>query len=165
VDLFCVLKRDCAVPAIVIFTKYDMFVTSAIGAGGDDVAGLDGKQIWRYGEVKAREAVESQCFRPWRETLGEVPLVMVSGTQSYLLILLNTSNLLVAKPRFKNSIQKLIEATDKEMPRQGGVASYTEPVPLNWASAQRGDPDIKIKASVEWVFTLNEACLHMLMLC
>jgi hypothetical protein len=71
------------------------------------------------------------------------------------------TRLLVARPRYKNTLQKLIEATDKEIPRQEGVASYTEALPLNWASAQRGDTDIKFKASVEWVFTLHKARFHL----
>jgi hypothetical protein len=87
-DLFCVLIRDDAVPAIVIFTKFDMFVTTAMGAARDRIANWDNEKRWKYGEDKARQDVEDRCFRPWKERLGEVPLVVVSSAQSYLLILI-----------------------------------------------------------------------------
>ena len=129
-----------------------MFVTRAIGAAGDRVDGWDDEKVWQYGADEASGAVESHCFRPWKETLGEAPLVKVSSEQPYLLALIRRmTRLLVARPRYKNTIQNLIEATDKEIAQREGASatSYTEAVPLNWASAQRGDTDIKIKASVE----------------
>jgi hypothetical protein len=65
---------------------------------------------------------------------------------------------LTAKERFKETIQKVIEATDVEIQRQTGISSHTEPSSLNFAAAQRLNNGIKIKASIEWVFTLNAAC-------
>jgi len=50
---------------------------------------------------------------------------------------------------FEKTIQKLIQATNEEIMQHSHVSSYTEPVPLNWASAQRGDTGIKIDASVD----------------
>jgi hypothetical protein len=50
-DLSRVLKRDCAVPTIVILTKYDMFVTSELCAAGHGVASLEG-EIGRIKQVR-----------------------------------------------------------------------------------------------------------------
>jgi len=135
---------------------------------GDAVVHLKREERWRYGEGKASEAAENLCIRPWRETAGKVPLILVSSAQLYLLILLQVgwmTHLPIAKLRYKDTIQKLIEATDREIQQQRGVQSYTEPDPLNWAAAQRGDNGLKIKASVEWVFTLHETCPRVLTFC
>ena len=87
-DLFRVLRRDHAVPTIVIFTKYDKYITTAIRKGGKDIAHLDDKRRWKYGEAKASKAVEEKCIGPWKEKFGKVPLVVVSSAQSYLLMLI-----------------------------------------------------------------------------
>jgi hypothetical protein len=147
-DFVCVIRYHHAVPTIVVFTKYDQLVTTAMMEAG---APSNKKKKWQYGEDKAGEAVENLCIRPWRETLGKVPLV-VSSAQLYLLLLIGwMTRLPIARPKYKNTIEKLIEATDKEIPRRGDVGSYTEAVPLNFAAAQRAHPAIKLDASIEWV--------------
>jgi len=87
--------------------------------------------MWQYGENKASAAVENLCIRPWREAVGKVPL-MVS-----------------IHPRYKNTIQGVIQATDAEIQQQTGTTSRTEPRSFNFAAAQRLNADIKIDASID----------------
>jgi hypothetical protein len=72
-------KIQSTVPAIIIFTKYDMLVTTAIGAGTSVVARLrDEDEIWQYGKDEASQIVEKLCIRPWRDVVGKVPLMVSS---------------------------------------------------------------------------------------
>jgi hypothetical protein len=85
VDLFSGTKcNHTELPAIIIFTKYDKLVTSATQSGANH---SDKEKMWQYGEKKASEDFEKLCIRPWREAVGEVPL-MVSSKQLYLLMLI-----------------------------------------------------------------------------
>jgi hypothetical protein len=45
----------------------------------------------------------------------------------------------VARPRYKDTVQKLIEATDKKILRQEGVASYIEAVRLAHVAYDAGE--------------------------
>ncbi|KAN0109794.1 hypothetical protein V8E52_008900 [Russula decolorans] len=123
------MAQERKLPTIIIFTKYDKLVTSATASGAADH--LDREQMWQYGENKASAAVENLCIRPWREAVGKVPL-MVS-----------------IHPRYKNTIQGVIQATDAEIQQQTGTTSRTEPRSFNFAAAQRLNADIKIDASID----------------
>ena len=51
--------------------------------------------------------------------------------------------------RYTGTIKELIQATNKEIQRQTGASSHTEPRSLNFSRAQRADNDLKIQASIE----------------
>jgi len=124
------LAQERNLPAIIVFTKFDVLVTNAINAG-QDVAGMLAEEMWDYGKRKATENAEDLCVRPWRDAVGKVPL-MVS-----------------TRKRFNETIQNLIKATDAEIQRKTGISSHTEPNSLNFAAAQRLDNGIKIDASID----------------
>ncbi|KAF8525512.1 hypothetical protein BU17DRAFT_83723 [Hysterangium stoloniferum] len=125
------MAQERKLPAIIIFTKYDMFATKAL-SNQDAVAHLDREGMWQYGKDKAKEDFENLCIGPWREAVGKVPLHMVS-----------------THPRFKHTIGAVIRATDEEIQKQTGKFSHTEPHSLNFTAAQRVNPDMKIDASID----------------
>ncbi|KAF8523355.1 hypothetical protein BU17DRAFT_86101 [Hysterangium stoloniferum] len=125
------LAQKRKLPAIIIFTKFDMLVTIAMSEEKDAVASLSKKEMWRHIEDKAKEAFESLCVRPWRDVVGRVPL-MVSTRQKY-----------------QNTIQAVIQATDEEIQQRTSNFSHTEPHSLNFTAAQRLNTDMKIDASID----------------
>jgi predicted GTPase len=124
-----------SVPLIVVFTKYDILVTSEIWKSS---RGGSIEQDWLDGEEKAKGTFNKLCVDPLTSAIGEVPIRPVS-----------------AGMRYTDTIKRLIQATDKEIQRQTGVSSHTEPRSLNFSRAQRADNDLKIEASIEWVFESN----------
>ncbi|KAF8525511.1 hypothetical protein BU17DRAFT_83721 [Hysterangium stoloniferum] len=123
------MAQERKIPAIIIFTKYDQLVTTAM-SDFDAVDHLDKEGMFQYGEHKAIEAFENLCIGSWREAVGKVPL-MVS-----------------TRDRYKNTIKVVIEATDREIQQQTGI-SHTEPHSLNFTAAQRVNTDMKIDASID----------------
>jgi hypothetical protein len=49
-------------------------------------------------------------------------------------------------------IEKLVQVTDREVQHSFHVPLHTTPVSLAWAVAQRGNPEVSIEASIEWVY-------------
>ncbi|KAF8521772.1 hypothetical protein BU17DRAFT_87676 [Hysterangium stoloniferum] len=125
------MAQERKLPAIIIFTKYDRLVTTAIWEDSDAADRLDKEGKWQKGEHKASKAFENLCIGPWREAVGKVPL-MVS-----------------THPRYKDTIKVVIEATDKEIQQQTGIFSHTEPHSLNFTAAQRLNTNMKIDASID----------------
>jgi GTP-binding protein EngB required for normal cell division len=83
--IFCAIKHNHAVPAIVVFTKYDKLATAAFGEAGDDIDGFSDEEVWRYMKNKAKEAAETLCICPWRKEVGKVPLMVSSGPLYFLM--------------------------------------------------------------------------------
>jgi hypothetical protein len=54
-----------------------------------------------------------------------------------------------ADEKYKTTIAKLIEDTDKDIQKHFQASSYTEPTTLSWAVAQRGNVHLNIQASIE----------------
>ena len=130
-----------------------MLVTSAIRAGDAVARGLGNEQIWLYGEEKANEAFQRLCIEPLTGTVGKVPLTKVSGMchrslESFSGTSDSSRPFLQGKPRYKDTIKQLIEATDREIQQHMHDSSHTTPTSLAWAIAQRGNADINIEASV-----------------
>jgi hypothetical protein len=69
-------KFVCAVPLIVVFTKYDLLVTSEIRRG--DRSGSK-EEVWQNAEEKANESFQRVCVDPLTEVVGNVPNTRVSG--------------------------------------------------------------------------------------
>jgi hypothetical protein len=65
-----------AVPLIVVFTKYDILVTSEIWRS---LGGRGTEQDWLDGKVKANMTFEELCVDPLTRVIGEVPIRRVSG--------------------------------------------------------------------------------------
>jgi hypothetical protein len=135
-----------------VFTKYDTSVTSAVDDAGDDILELEDDEIWAFGEKEADKCFE-QALREssMASLIDRVPIVKVSS--QYLVYLASPSILIldIAQERYKATIAKLIEDTDKEIQKYFDVSSHTEPISLAWAVAQRSNVDINIEASIEWV--------------
>ena len=74
--VYCRLTSDNAVPLIVVFTKYDILVTSEIwkSSGGGST-----EQDWLEGEEKATKTFNELCVGPLTGAIGEVPMKGVSG--------------------------------------------------------------------------------------
>ncbi|KAF8333731.1 hypothetical protein F5887DRAFT_1259834 [Amanita rubescens] len=124
------LVRGRGVPHIVVFTKYDILVTSEIRKSA--FRGGSTEQLWLDGEEKAKRTFKELCVDPLTKAIGEVPIMRVSSGQ-----------------RYKDTIRELIQATDKEIQKQTGVPWHTEPSSLNFSLAQRADNDLKIEASID----------------
>jgi len=117
------------VPLIVVFTKYDILVTSEIrkSSGGGST-----EQVWLEGEEKAKGTFKQLCVDPLTRSIGEVRISRVSGGL-----------------RYQGTIKELIQSADEEIMRQTGVSSHAEPRSLNFSRAQRADNDLKIEAAID----------------
>jgi hypothetical protein len=60
-----------AVPLVVVFTKYDILVTSLIENADDAIFELEDEDIWLYGEGKALGAFKELCIDPWSNAFRE----------------------------------------------------------------------------------------------
>jgi len=120
------------VPIIVVFTKYDNLVNSAIlEVMDDETLELDDEQVWSFGEEKANETFESLCVTTVAKTVGKVPVTKVSTQE-----------------RYKDTIAKLIDVTDTAVQQHMHDGFHIKPTSLVWAMAQRGNADTNIKASI-----------------
>jgi len=120
------------VPIIVVFTKYDVLVNSAILETMDDeTLELDDEQVRSFGEKKANETFESLCVTTVAKTVGKVPVTKVSTQEKY-----------------KDTIAHLIDVTDTAVQQHMHDGSHVKPASLAWAIAQRGNADTNIKASI-----------------
>ncbi|KAF8813132.1 hypothetical protein BYT27DRAFT_7131823 [Phlegmacium glaucopus] len=127
-----IVKMDCGhVPIIVVFTKYDVLVNSAILDAMDDLD-LDDDEMLSSGEKKAEENFKALCANALQKTFGKVPALRVS-----------------IQDKYKHTIAELIEVTDNEVQRSLRDDSHTKPASLAWAIAQRGSSDTSIKASID----------------
>jgi hypothetical protein len=151
------------VPYIVVFTKYDILVMSEIqkfARGGST------EQVWLDSEERAKETFKELCINPLTKAIGKVPIMWVSSGY-WVAPLFEVSCKANASlcpfaggPRYRDTIKELIQATDKEIQKQTGVPSHTEPSSLNFSCAQRADNNLKFEASIESVFALNAfACV------
>ncbi|KAJ7289333.1 hypothetical protein C8J57DRAFT_1706206 [Mycena rebaudengoi] len=122
------------IPLIVVFTKYDSLVTSFISDGYEEISSMEEEQIWSYGETKASEAFQRYCREELEKQVGKVHSTKVS-----------------VFPRFNYTIPQLASFTEEQIRHNlsdSPSSGDPQPVPLAWATAQRANIDIKIKASI-----------------
>jgi len=111
-----------------------MLVTSLIQEIGDDELEQfrDDEEIWSYGKEKAHGKFKNLCIDPLIDKIGEVPFIKVSTSKE-----------------FKSTVEELIQVTDKQVLQSVHGSSHTTPESLAWATAQRGNPDVSIEASID----------------
>jgi len=133
VEEICKIGRQ-NVPLIVVFTKYDMLVTSFIQEIGEDELEQfgDEEEIWSHGKEKAHGKFKTLCIDPLIDKVGEVPFIKVSTNKE-----------------FKSTVEELIQVTDKQVLQSVHGSSHSTPESLAWATAQRGNPDVSIEASID----------------
>jgi hypothetical protein len=71
------LIYNCAVPIIVVFTKYDKLVTTKIMEGNTET--LSDEDAWRLGETQAEKAFQGLCIDPLTAAVGRVRVMQVSS--------------------------------------------------------------------------------------
>ena len=123
-----VLKYVRTVPIIIVFTKYDMLVTTeirrAVSRGGST------EQVWQDADMKAQKVFEELCVGPLTKAIGKVPITKVSGRFPFPLILVAQMipyHYPPGQPRFSSTIKELIQTTDTEIQRHTDIFSHTEP--------------------------------------
>ena len=70
------LEATNTVPHIVVFTKYDILVTTEMRKSA---RGGSTEQVWLNGEEKASRTFEELCVDPLTKVIGKVPIMRVSS--------------------------------------------------------------------------------------
>jgi hypothetical protein len=131
-------------------------VTSFISDGYEEISSMEEEQIWSYGETKASEAFQRYCREELEKQVGKVHSTKVSGTAQFLgtqrgVCHSDSSHNFIVFPRFNYTIPQLASFTEEQIRHNlsdSPSSGDPQPVPLAWATAQRANIDIKIKASI-----------------
>ena len=148
-------------PVVLVITKFDQVVSQVFFDSFSDAP----QQLNRARD-SANRIYEESCRRVFNTDPGAIPAEIVSGTCSFLPVLMEgstwgqlTSSLFTVKASFCDLIENLVGMTDELITDSRGSTHASAQagkqrlgaVPLSWSAAVRVNHDVVIQSTIECV--------------